>query len=305
MKCQRWLVFAAVTTGFWGIWGALIEIPEKAGFPATLGYSVWSLTMIPPALVALRLTGWKLQRDLRSVSLGSVIGFLGAGGQLVLFEALRMGPAYIVFPLISLSPLITILLSVGILREKASARGWTGIALALAAIPLLSYQPPGGGGAFGYGWVVLALLVFLAWGLQAYVMKFANATMKAESIFFYMMATGVVLIPCALWMTDSSRPINWGFKGPYLSALIQSLNAVGALTLVYAFRYGRAIIVSPLTNAGAPVITVLASLSIYKVVPVGVVSIGMILAVAAAVLMSIEPEEVAKAATPGDREKIQ
>lgn len=293
MKSQRWLVFAAVTTGFWGIWGALIEIPEKAGFPATLGYSVWSLTMIPPALVALRMTGWRLERDLRSVLLGSAIGFLGAGGQLVLFEALRMGPAYIVFPLISLSPLITILLSVGTLREKASARGWTGIALALAAIPLLSYQPPRGGGAFGHGWVVLALLVFLAWGLQAYVMKFANATMKAESIFFYMMATAVVLIPVALCMTDYSRPINWGFKGPYLSSLIQSLNSVGALTLVYAFRYGRAIIVSPLTNAGAPVITVLTSLSLYRVVPAGVVSIGMMLAVAAAVLMSIEPEESA------------
>jgi uncharacterized membrane protein len=218
----------------------------------------------------------------------------------VLFEDLRRGPAYIVFPLISLSPLVTILLSVSILREKASARGWTGIALALAAIPLLSYQPPGGIGTFAYGWITLALLVFLAWGLQAYVMKLANATMNAESIFFYMMATAVVLIPFALWMTDYSRPINWGFKGPYLSALIQSLNAAGALTLVYAFRYGRAIIVSPLTNAGAPVITVLTSLSIYRVVPAGVVSIGMILAAAAAVLMSIEPEEPAAptASTP-------
>jgi hypothetical protein len=249
VKSHRWLVFAAVTTGFWGIWGALIEIPEKAGFPATLGYSVWSLTMIPPALVALRMTGWKLERDLRSVLLGSVIGFLGAGGQLVLFEALRMGPAYIVFHdlTFAVGPQFSFQLAS---CEKASARGWTGIALALAAIPLLSYQPPGGVGAFGYGWVVLALLVFVAWGLQAYVMKFANATMKAESIFFYMMATAVVLIPFALWMTDYSRPINWGFKGPYLSALIQSLNAVGALTLVYAFRYGGQSS-SSLTNAGA------------------------------------------------------
>ena len=46
---RLWLVFAAVTTLFWGVWGAFIEAPEKAGFPATLGYSVWALTMIPCA----------------------------------------------------------------------------------------------------------------------------------------------------------------------------------------------------------------------------------------------------------------
>ena len=38
------------------------------------------------------------------------------------------------------------------------------------------------------------------------------------------------------------------------------LNAIGALTLVYAFRYGKAIIVSPLINAGAPLVTAVISL---------------------------------------------
>ncbi len=45
-----------------------------------------------------------------------------------------------------------------------------------------------------------------------------------------------------------------------LAAAIQMLNAVGALTLVFAFRYGKAIIVSPLVNAGAPLLTALLSL---------------------------------------------
>jgi len=38
--------------------------------------------------------------------------------------------------------------------------------------------------------------------------------MKAESIFFYMMITGLMLIPFALLMTDFEQEINWGFKGP-------------------------------------------------------------------------------------------
>ena len=111
MKKKPWLVFAIITTTFWGVWGALIELPEKAGFPATLGYSVWALTMIIPAAIALGLVGWKLEHDKKSIFLGLVIGFTGAGGQLVLFEALRSGPAYLVFPFISLSPVVTILLS--------------------------------------------------------------------------------------------------------------------------------------------------------------------------------------------------
>jgi len=43
-------------------------------------------------------------------------------------------------------------------------------------------------------WLPLALLVFGFWGVQVYVLKFSNATMRAESIFFYMAATAVVLI---------------------------------------------------------------------------------------------------------------
>lgn len=282
---RLWLVFAVVTTLFWGVWGAFIEIPEKAGFPATLGYSVWALTMIPCALVALRVAGWKLEHDARSVFLGSTVGLLGAGGQLLLFQALRTGPAYIVFPFISLYPVVTVALSVTLLKERASRRAWAGICLALPAIVLLSWQPSGGGPATGRLWLLLALLVFAAWGVQAYVMKLSNQTMRAESIFFYMAATGVLLIPGAVAMTDFSQPINWGWNGPWLAALIQVLNAIGALCLVYAMRYGKAIIVTPMTSL-APVLTIILSLLIYQVVPHGVLVAGMALASVAIYLMA-------------------
>lgn len=294
---KSWLAYALVTTLFWGLWGALIEIPEKAGFPATLSYVVWGLTMVPCAVVALQLINWKLEYDRRSLYLGAVIGLLGAGGQIVLFQALRMGPAYLIFPIISLSPVVTILLSFLFLGERAGGRGWAGIILALLGIPLLSYQPAGDSKTIGYVWLILALLVFLAWGIQAFYMKSANETMKSESIFFYMMLTSVLLIPITLFMTDFSKPINWGFRGPWLAAGIQILNSIGALCLVYAFRYGKAIIVSPLTNAVAPVITVLVSLLLYRVVPHPVVVAGIILAVIAIFLIAIEPEEPAETAS--------
>ena len=96
MKSKHWLFYALVTTLTWGLWGALIEIPEKGGFPATLGYAVWALTMIIPAVIVLNKVDWKIERDKKSILLGLLIGFTGAGGQVILFQALRTGPAYLV-----------------------------------------------------------------------------------------------------------------------------------------------------------------------------------------------------------------
>jgi drug/metabolite transporter (DMT)-like permease len=283
---KPWLLFALITMLFWGVWGAFIETPEKAGFPATLGYIVWSLTMIPPALVGLALIKWKLDRDWMSVIYGMTIGLLGAGGQLALFHAVVDGPAYLVFPIISLSPAVTVILSVIFLKESASKRHWIGIGLALVAILLMSFQKPDNTIIKGYLWFALAILVFLAWGTQAVFMKRANMTMRAESIFFYMMLTGIFLSPVAYLMTDMSQDIFLGFKGPYFAAIIHTLNSVGALMLVYAIRYGKVIIVAPLINAGGPMITIILSLIIYAVIPSPVIIVGIVIAMIAVYLLA-------------------
>ncbi len=283
---KPWLLYALITTLFWGAWGALIELPEKAGFPATLGYVVWSLTMIPCALIALSLINWKLDHGWKAVFYGSLIGLTGAGGQLALFHALVCGPAYLVFPIISLAPVVTILFSVLFLKERTSVRHWIGIGLALTAILLMSIQKADGSSTSGSLWLFLALLVFLAWGIQAFFMKKANTFMKAESIFFYMMLTGLILAPIAYLMTDMSQPIYWGFRGPYLAGIIHTLNSIGALMLVYAIRYGKVIIVSPLTNAVAPMITVLLSLIIYMVIPGPIILTGMVIAMISVYLLA-------------------
>lgn len=285
---NNWLIYAFITTIFWGVWGALIDYPEKSGFPETLIYVVWSITMIIPALIAMKRVGWKLSKDRKSILYGLLIGLTGAGGQLILFTgAIANGPAYLIFPIISLSPVITILLAVMFLREKASVKGWIGIAAALVAIPFLSYQNKSGD-VSQYLWLIYALLVFFAWGLQAYLMRFANEKMNAESIFFYMMISGLLLSPVAIYMTDFSEPIHWGLKGPYAAFVIQILNSIGALMLVYAFRYGKAIIVSPLTNAAAPVITIIISLMIYQVFPGTITLIGIALAVISMLILAFE-----------------
>ncbi len=296
---KPWLIYALITTAFWGVWGAFAEFPARHGFPETLVYVVWALTMIPPALCAMQRVGWRVLRDPKSVLLGSLVGFTGAGGQMLLFHAVHTGPAYLIFPIIALSPVITIALSMLFLRERVTKVGAFGVVLALIALPLFNYSPGGGvdaaaaavAGAQCLSWFVYALIILLAWGVQGYFMKLANNSMDAENIFLYMTITGLALIPAALWMTDFSARIEYGWQGPGLAAITQILNAVGALTLVYAFRYGRALVVAPIANAGAPMITAIVSMMVLSAVPNTITVIAIALAFLAAALLAVEPEQ--------------
>jgi uncharacterized membrane protein len=291
-----WLWYAIATTVLWGFWGAFTGLSAQHGFPDTLVYCVWALTMIPPALFALARTGWKLERDARSIAYGLVIGFLGAGGQMVLFYAVTKGPAYLIFPVISLSPVVTIAMSYLLLRERTTSLGAIGIVLALIALPLFDFSPAGLFASEGMAWLLPSLIIMGSWGVQAYFMKVANRNMSAESIFFYMTLTGLILGPVAWAMTDFSQPINWGVDGPYLAAVIQLLNAVGALLIVYAFRYGKALVVSPLTNAGAPLMTAIISLLVVGVVPGQLKLVALGLALIAALLLSLAEDVPAEPA---------
>jgi uncharacterized membrane protein len=285
-----WLGYALATTLLWGVWGAFAGLPSQHGFPETLIYVVWALTMVPPALFVLARSGWRIRRDGRSIAYGLTIGLLGAGGQMVLFYAVKAGPTYLIFPLISLSPVITIALSFLFLRERTGLMGLAGIVLAVCALPLFDYTPGGAPQQYGL-WFVLALGVLVAWGLQAYFIKLANASMDAESIFFYMTASALLFIPVALAMTDFSQPINYGPSGPLLAAATQVLNAIGALTLVYAFRHGKALMVSPLVNAGAPLLTTVIAMALAASVPTGYRLAGIGLSLGAALLLALQPDD--------------
>jgi uncharacterized membrane protein len=288
-----WLGYALATTLLWGVWGAFAGLPSQYGFPETLIYVVWALTMVPPALFVLARSGWRVRRDGRSVAYGLAIGLLGAGGQMILFYAVKAGPTYLIFPLISLSPVITIALSFLFLRERTGALGTAGIVLAICALPLFDYTP--GSGPQHYGlWFVLAVGVLVAWGLQAFFIKLANASMDAESIFFYMTASALLFVPVALAMTDFSQPINYGPSGPLLAACTQVLNAIGALTLVHAFRHGKALVVSPLVNAGAPLLTTVIAMALAATLPGGYKLAGIGLSLAAALFLALQPDDAAQ-----------
>ena len=115
---------------------------------------------------------------------------------MLLFHAVHTGPTYLIFPIIALSPVVTIGLSMAFLKERVSQGGRVrrGVGLDRAAAVQLLAGGGGGPGRQGVTWFVYALIILLAWGVQGYFMKLANATMDAENIFLYMTLTGLLLV---------------------------------------------------------------------------------------------------------------
>jgi len=286
-KVPLWLLFSVLAMLMNGIWGALVEIPEKRfspPFPTTLGYIVWSITFIPCAIYILYRINWKLDYSLKSIIKGLIIGIAGALGTVALFGALRLGPAYIIFPIISVYPVVTIILSILILKERTHYIAAIGIVISIIAIFLLSLQPSGDGGSKSFLWLFLALAAFILFGFQGFYAKVAMKSMSTESIFFYMTVSNLFFIPLAYSQTDFSQPIGWN-PGLYIIFLIHILNATGALLAMYSIRYGKVIIVSPIASM-APMITTILSLIIYARIPYYMNTIGIVLSMTAIFLVT-------------------
>ena len=294
---HSWIFYATLLILFWGVWGAFSALPStKYGYPDEMIYSIWALTMIIPAVFALR--GQRFDRRPRAAVYGLLIGLTGAGGQLVLFQALTMGPAYLIFPIVSISPAITVVMAMVLLRERVSRLALVGLVAALASIVLFSITTGAADDSSG-PWLPLAILVCVAWGVQAYFMrKTATIGVNDATTFGWMAISALALIPVAL-LSLGSIPIDFPWQAPVLTAATQLLNSVGALFLVMALSRGKASIVAPSTNALAPALTIIVSLIAYQTLPSPYGTAGIVLALAGSTLMVYSDEKRGEALTEG------
>ena len=202
----------------------------------------------------------------------------------MLFKALTIGPAYLIFPIVALSPGITVLMATFLLRERLLMLTKVGIVLALIALVCFNISGDTGNVAVG-PWLILALIITLAWGVQAYYMrKAATVGVNDGTTFGYMTISGLLLVPVAFVMMGGF-PGGVPWQAPTLTFGTQLLNAVGALFLVMALSRGKASIVAPTTNALAPVLTVLISLAVYQTLPTIYGALGIVLAIIGSTLM--------------------
>jgi drug/metabolite transporter (DMT)-like permease len=294
---RSWIFYATLLILFWGIWGAFSALPaQKYGYPDEMIYSIWALTMIIPAAFAMR--GQRFDRRPQATIYGLINGLTGAGGQLVLFQALTMGPAYLIFPIVSVSPAITVLMAMILLRERVTKLATVGLVAALIAIVLFSITSGESKGSTG-PWLLLAIIVCVAWGVQAYFMrKAATIGVNDATTFGWMAISGLLLVPVAV-ISMRGIPTDFPWQAPALTAGTQVLNAIGALFLVMALSRGKATIVAPTANALAPALTIVVSLIAYQTLPSPYGAVGIVLALIGSTLMVYSDEKRGASVTEG------
>jgi transporter family protein len=122
----------------WGVWGFESKVLVDRTSPYT-GQVLFTAGLVVPVILVLmspkRFAG---RRRRLGFSFAFLTGLLGGLGNVGFFVALERGNASVIVPLTSLSPLVTVLVGVLVLKEKMSRPQYFGLALALLAIYLLS-----------------------------------------------------------------------------------------------------------------------------------------------------------------------
>ena len=134
-----WFVYSLLTILFWGVWGALTKA-LSADIDAYMNQVLFSIGVLP--VMAIVLVSGRLAEGVnrrRGIFYAFITGVLGGTGNIAFFKAFSEGgKASVVVPATSLSPLVTVILGYFLLKERASGSQKVGLALAIAAIYLLS-----------------------------------------------------------------------------------------------------------------------------------------------------------------------
>ncbi|HUY15417.1 MAG TPA: EamA family transporter [Terriglobia bacterium] len=132
-------MYSLLTIFLWGVWGATSKAVAN-DINAYMNQVLFTIGLVPLLCLVVRsprLAGGKSRK--RGIFYAVITGILGGTGNITFFTSLTLGGrAAVVVPMMSLSPLATVILAFLVLRERISASQIMGLGLAVVAIYLLS-----------------------------------------------------------------------------------------------------------------------------------------------------------------------
>lgn len=139
------------------------------------------------------------------------------------------------------------------------------------------------------GWVIFAVIALVLWGITGVTQKLSTNSISSELSFLWF-AIAMIAISTVLALTV---PVQW-HPSPLLFGLAVlggTLNGLGALTSFTALESGgKASVVISLV-ALYPLLTVAFAVFFLHERMTGVQAAGIVFAIGAAILLSVEPEE--------------
>lgn len=279
MKHAGWLGLTIAAILLWGLYGIAFKRASDH-LSAVAGQLLSTVGLLLPALFLIG----SVARERRSVAglfIGFVSGLCGALGNFALLVALReSGKAAIIFPLTALYPLITVVIAVLFMRERARRVQVIGIVLAIIAVLLLSVDLSASYARIQLQFsnaLLYAFAALVAFGLAAVFQKLATNRVSAETAFATFAAGFIPPSLLILFLEPVTTnlpvaPVLWATAGGLL-------NGLGVLATLAAYRRGgKASVVTPLA-AIYPMITVILAVVFLdeKLVPVQIVGIALAL----------------------------
>ena len=274
--------------GLWGLYGIAFKLASDR-LSTVAGQLLSTAGLLLPALFLIG----SVVRERRSTGgllIGFISGICGALGNFALLAALGAGgQAAIVFPLTALYPLVTVIIAVLFMRERAHRVQVIGIVLAIVAVLLLSADV-----SASYARVELklsnallyAFAALVAFGLAAVLQKLATNRVSAETAFATFAAGFIppsilILFLGPVGANLPLAPVIWAIAGGLL-------NGLGVLATLAAYRRGgKASVVTPLA-AVYPMVTVILAVVFLGEKLAAVQIAGIALALIGGVLLSRE-----------------
>ena len=141
---NAWLGYALIAIVLWGIVGLLQKLGTNNASSREL--MIWLMIGFAVLLPLLWLETGMKGLNAETIFVGLVGGLANGLGSWELFRCLEKGAkASVAIPLTALYPLPTAMLAILFLKESLTLFEWIGVALALIAGALLSYEPSSDG----------------------------------------------------------------------------------------------------------------------------------------------------------------
>ena len=288
MKRAGWLGLTSAAIGLWGLYGIAFKLASDH-LSAVAGQLLSTAGLLLPALFLIGAVA-RERRSTAGLLIGFISGICGALGNFALLASLGAGgQAAIVFPLTALYPLITVVIAVLFMRERARRAQFIGMVLAVIAVLLLSVDI-----SASYARIELqlsnalfyAFAALVAFGLAAVFQKLATNRVSAETAFATFAAgfippSVLILFLGPVGANLPLAPVLWAIAGGLL-------NGLGVLATLAAYRRGgKASVVTPLA-AVYPMVTVVLAVVFLGERLVAVQIAGIALALIGGVLLSRE-----------------
>jgi drug/metabolite transporter (DMT)-like permease len=287
MKVHRWFILTLAAILCWGLYGVAYNLAAKA-IPTLPNQVLSTVGLILPALFLIP-SVLRERRHKTGLWIAFISGLFGTLGNITLFAALsESGQSAIIFPLTALYPLVTVVVAVAFMHERARTWQGLGIGLALIAVVLLSMETATSRRIVLHvaPWLIFGLAALVTFGLAAVFQKLATNRVSAETAFAMF---ALAFVPSAVLICAAER---WPPKldaGPVICSVVGGLlNGLGVLATLAAYRSGgKAAVVTPLA-AIYPVVTVIIAVVFLGEKLNALQMTGSILAIIAALFLARE-----------------